>query len=396
LFKRNRDKQQQKNPSSLRPLQCAFEPLEGRRLLSASLHAEHLGGSEFGGHGIGIGYGEHGHSLNTIQFSQAPSAVQTGLTTLASHDNVTAPTATTTVYLGNSRGVETYTIDIAGTGTDTRFTVDQNGNPVTAPTNSSTTFGAVPAAVSAEVSKIATALSLTAPASTDSVRVSTPASGAATYTIRLVSSSTTGRHTLGVTVSVDANGNPVGNQNLPYSTLPTAIQNGLNSNRPSGATALTSTSTQSVRIRTANGVTTYSTSFTSSGTSTTVTVNSSGQLTKLPSRTTAQFQSIPTAAKTELQTLANANGVSGVISPTQTVNVYDEANGTTIYSVTLSTSKTGSGGQSFTVNLTISVDQAGNPTTPPQDGGGEDFGDHFGNFAGSAFGGFGFFGRRGR
>jgi hypothetical protein len=396
LFKRNRDKQQQKNPASLRPLQCVFEPLEDRRLLSASLHAENLGGSGVGEQGIGVGYGEHGHSLNTIQFSQAPSAVQTGLTTLATHDNVTAPTATTTVYLGNSRGVETYTIAIASTGTNTRLTVDQNGNPVTAPTNSTTTFGAVPAAVSTEVNKIASALSLTAPASTDSVRVSTPASGAATYTIRLVSSTTTGRHTLGVTVSVDANGNPVGNQNLPFSTLPTAIQNGLNSNRPSGATALASTSTQSVRIRTTNGVTTYSTTFTTSGTSTTVTVNSGGQLTKLPSRTTAQFQTIPSAAKTELQTLANANGVSGVISPTQTVNIYDEANGTTIYSVTLGASKTATGGQTYTVNLTISVDQTGNPTTPPQDGGGEGFGDHFGGFAGSGFGGFGFVGHRGR
>jgi hypothetical protein len=229
------------------------------------------------------------------------------------------------------------------------------------------------------------------------VRVSTPASGVATYTLRLVNSTaSTPRHSYGTTVSVDANGNPVGNQNLPFSALPSAIQNGLNTNRPSGATAVGSTSTQSVRIRTANGVTTYSTGFTTSGTSTTVTVNSAGQLTKLPSRTTAQFQTLPSAAKTELQTLANANGVSGVISPTQTVSVYAEANGTTIYSVTLSYNKTGSSGQTYTANLTVSVDQSGNPTTPPQDGGGEDFGHNFGGFSGAGTGGFGFFGHRGR
>lgn len=397
MFKRKTVTPQSKDPSTLRPLQCVFEPLEDRRLLSASFHESGGRGFGFGGSpGVGVGLGNHGQGLNSIQFSQAPSAVQTGLTNLAATDHVTAPTATTAVYLGNSRGVETYTIDISGMGTTTRLTVDQSGNPVTAPTNGSTTFGAVPSAVATELNAIATALSLTAPASTDTVRVSTPAGGVATYTIRLVNSSaSTARHSYGVTVTVDANGNPVGNQNLPFAALPTAIQSGLNSNRPSGATALDSTSTQSVRVRTANGVSTYSTTFTTSGTSTTVTVNAAGQLAKLPSRTTAQFQTIPAAAKTELQTLANANGVTGVISPTQTVNVYDEANGTTIYSVTLGSSRTGSSGQSYTVNLTISVDQAGNPTIPPQGDGG-DFGGSFGGFSGSGFGGFGFFGRRGR
>src|SRR5205807_8081655 len=111
-----------------------------------------------------------------------------------------------------------------------------------------------------------------------------------------------------------------------------------------------------VRVRTANGITTYSTTFTTSGTSTTVTVNASGQLATLPSHTTAQFSTIPQAAQTELQTLATANGVATTIAATQSVNVYDEANGTTIYSVTLPASKTGGSGQSYTVNITVSVD----------------------------------------
>lgn len=406
MFKRNRDEQQAKATSAFTPTPCILEPLEDRRLLSASLHAAYQGWGGDGGAGVGVGLG-YGRNVTSIQFSQAPSSVQTGLTALATKDNVTAPTATTTVYLGNQRGVETYTIDISATGTDTRLTVDQNGKPVTSPSNSSTTFGAVPSAVSTEINKIASAQSLTAPASTDAVRVTTPASGAAVYTVRLTSSSSSsGHHAHGEVVSVDANGNPVGNQSLPFDALPTAIQDGLNTNRPSGATALdASTSTQAVRVRTANGITTYSTNFTTSGTSTTVTVDSTGTLAKLPSYTTAQFSTIPQAAQTELQTLATANGVTATIAATQSVNVYDEANGTTIYSVTLPASKTGSTGQTYAVNVTVSVDQAGNPTTPPQNGGeaegdggfaggfGGGFGDRFGRFTGTSIGSYGFFGR---
>ena len=369
---------------STTPVPAAIEALESRRLLSGSFH---YGGSD------GFGFEGHGHHANTIQFSQAPTAVQTGLDSLASKDGVTAPTSTQTVLLGNSRGVETYTVDITGTGTDTRLTVDQNGNPVTAPTISTTTFGAIAnTVVTNEINAIATALSLTAPTSSTTVKVSTPASGPATYTVHLASSSSASSHDRGATISVDANGNPVGNKNIPFSAIPSAIQNGLNNNRPAGATALDpKTSTQTVNVRTANGITTYSTTFTSGGTSTTVTVNASGELAKLPSHSTAQFQNIPAAAQKELQTLATADGVSGTISATQTVNVYDEANGTTIYSVTLSASKTSGSGQAYTVNITISVDQNGNPTTTPNQG--DEFGDHFGGFGGFSFGGFGFIGR---
>jgi hypothetical protein len=297
--------------------------------------------------------------------------------------------------LCNAQGVETYTLDIVGTGTDTRITVNPSGTPVTPPTHSTTTFGAFTnTAVTNEIKTIATALGLTAPASTDTVRVTTASDGSSTYSAVLSGSSTTSLH--GRAVTVDSSGNPTGNQSLPFSVFSTAIQNGLNTNRPSGATALDTTSTQAVRVRTLDGVTTYSTTFTTGGTTTTVTVDASGKLTKLPSHQTAQFSTIPAAAQKELQTLATAGGVSGTIAGTQTVQVYDEANGTTIYSVTLSASKSTSSGQTYTYNLTVSVDQAGNPTTPPHDGGGdsgEDFGDHFGGFGGFGFGGFGFFGR---
>ncbi len=84
--------------------------------------------------------------------------------------------------------------------------------------------------------------------------------------------------------------------------------------------------------------------------------------------------------------------MTAAIADTAAVQVYDEANGTTIYSVNVSASKTGSGGGSYTYNLTISVDENGNPTTVP----GGRFGDSFGGFGGGGYGDFGFFGRRRR
>jgi hypothetical protein len=329
-----------------------FEPLEGRKLLSGS-----------GFHHKGALHGGIVDGGATIVFSQAPSAVQSGLTSLAATDNVTAPAATDTVFLGNSNGVETYTLRETSTGTVTRLTVDTAGHAVTAPTRGTTTFGAINnSAVTDEINAIATALSLTAPTSTTNVSTSTASDGTITYSLRLTNASTTttGRHNRGAVISVDSNGLPVGNQSLPISTLPTAIQNGLSSHAPSGTTIA---ATQNVRVATIDGVNTYSVTFTSTGTRTTVTVDSTGALVSLPTRTTTTFAdtSIPAAAKSELQTLATDKGVSGTIADTQTVSVLTEPNGTAIYSVVL----TNSSGD----RVRISVDQAGNPTVPPNGGG---------------------------
>jgi hypothetical protein len=335
--------------------------------------------------------------LTSIEFSQAPSAVQTGLDNLASTDKLAAPTSTQTVYLGNRNGVETYTIDISGTGTQSALTVDQSGAPVTAPTNGSTTYGAVPAAVSTEAAAIASALTLTVPASTASVRVSTPSGGTSVYTIQLTAStsSTTTSHVHGRVFQIDANGNPVGSVNLPFAAIPASLQTALNNNRPAGATALDTTSTQSVKVRTSGGITTYSTSFTISSTTSTVTVNTAGALAKLPSHSTTTFSALTTTVQDAINTLATDNGATGTIAGTTTVQVYDEANGTTIYSVNVNGSKVGLSGNSFTYNLTISVDQDGNPTTLPNEGAAV-FGGNFGGFGGAFFGGAGFFGRRHR
>ena len=362
---------QQNVPAPLMPPRAVIELLEGRRLLSAS-------------HGA---FGGHGRQVSTIEFSQAPAVVQSGLDALAATDGVAAPTSTQTVFLSNVKGVERYTVDIVGTGTETALTVNQAGTPVTAPTTSTITFGALGAADAAaanEISAIATALSLTAPASTTTIHVSTTG-GVSTYSVALASSSATTRHRRSVEITVDASGNPLGNIDLPFSVLPAAIQAALNNHAPAGATALAPSSTQTVRVRTTSGITTYSTPYTVSGTATTVTVDTTGTLATLPSTTDTTFSAIPSAAQTELQTLATADGYSGTIPTSQTVSAYSEANGTTIYTVTLPAAKTGDSGQTFTINITLSVDQLGNPTTLPTEDGLRDE-ERDGDFAATAAG----------
>jgi hypothetical protein len=381
-----------------------IESLEGRQLLSASVthHAVHS-------HAVHNTTAKHaslkhhtanastastgsnasdGSVVNTITFTQAPSAVQAGLTTLASTDSLAAPTSTQTVHLANSNGVESYTLDYTSSGTTTHITVDQTGKAVNAPVETTTTWATLSgtstgsnAKASAEISAIATALGLTAPASTDTVNVSTASDGTATYSVHLAASPSS-TESEGAHVSVDSNGNPVGDQRLPFSVLPAAIQTGINANLPTGATALAATSTQNVDVLTVNGVTFYSTTFTSSGTTTTVTVNSAGALTSLPASTDTTFSAIPTAAQTELQTLATAGGFSGTIGSSQAVTAYAEGNGTTIYSVTLSATN----GSSQTVNITVSSDQAGNPTVPPRGGEGHGFGGGSRDFGAVDFG----------
>ncbi len=346
----------------------ACEPLEGRQMLSATVHHLHSHGRSAG----------HAAGSNTIQFSQSPSLVQSGLTALAKTDNVAAPTTNQSVYLADPNGTETYSVVVSGTGTTTRLTVDAKGNPVTAPAKSTTTFGEINnTAVTNEFNAIATALGLTAPVSTTSVNVTTPTSGPAVYTLRLTDATS---DSYGRRISVDANGNPVGNETLPFSVIPSAIQAALNANAPTGATSLATDSTQSVRVRTQNSITTYTTTFTSSGTQTSVTVNINGKLTP----TTTTFANIPTAAQTELKALATANNVTTAISDSQAVLAYDEGNGTTIYTVTLTATVSTT---TRTYSVTLASDQDGNPTAPPGQGrhGGCGGGFDSGSFEGGGF-----------
>lgn len=345
-----------------------LEGLEDRRLLSASHHVSHASTSSANSGG---GYG-HGRVQNTITANLLPGgstgAIAAELDTLSG----TTLTDTSTVYLGNSHGIETYSIRVTATGTKAVYTVDVNGNPVTAPTQSTTTFGALSGTVSSEFSAIATDLGLTDPVSTATVNVVTPVTGDAVYSLRI--SGSTGKG--GRFISVDASGNPVGNENVPFEALSTTLQDALNALAPTGATPLTSTSTQNVHVETVDGVTLYSVKFTAAGVTTTVTVNEAGKATSLPTKTDTTFGALTTTVKTELQTLATADGFTGTIADTAAVVEYTEANGTIIFAITLPVTKTSSSGSTFTANITVASDSLGNPTVPPHGGGGGCGGGH--------------------
>ena len=382
------------NRPTTNPSPFAIEPLESRTLLSGSHGSLDFGGGRFIG------------PVGAIDFSAAPAAVQTGLNALASTDNAAAPADTDTVFLGNSNGIETYSIKVTGTGTVSKLTVDVAGAPVTPAARAAATYADVPAATSAEVAKIADALGLTTPASTDDVVVVTPASGAATYTVRLTApDSTTATDSAdaesffhrvrdffrGRTVTVDADGKPAGNQQLPAAAFSSAVIDGLNAGAPGGATPLAADSTTPVSVRTANGVTTYSAVFTATGTRTTATVLPDGSAAALPTRSSVAFSDVPSAAATELQSLVADKG-GDTIAADAKVTAFDEANGTVIY--TLNTTYTTTAGR--TRFLTVSSDQDGNATVPPSVGfnfggfGGLDFGPfHFGGFGGFGRHGFG-------
>jgi uncharacterized membrane protein YgcG len=352
-----------------------WESLENRQLLSASMFgaSAHHG---FDGEGMwsppSQGVGE------TIEFSQAPSAVQSGLDKLATTDSVTAPAATSTIRLGNVWGIEIYSYDAASTGTDSVLTVDVNGNPVTAATHTATTFGAITnAAVTNEINAIATALDLTAATSTTSVDVLTASDGSAVYSVALAPASTTDTdHLRNSLISVDGNGNPVGHEQVPLSVLSTAIQTGLTKNAPTSATALAGTSL--IDVNTIEGATLYTAHYSSTGTQTTVTVDQSGALTSLPSIVQTTFGAIPTAAQTELQTLATADGFTGTIDSTLAVTESIEVNGTIIYTIHLPITSTSDSSTTQDTTITLSVDAQGNPTVPPGLGGIGRFGPPFG------------------
>jgi hypothetical protein len=372
-----------------------LEPLESRQKLSiAPLGNGGPGQGGPGGPGQGPGgpggpHGPGGPLASTIEFSLAPTAVQTGLDSLAKTDGLTDPTSTTPVALNNVNGIETYSVTLISTGTVSRLTVDENGNPVTQPTQSTTTWATLDgtgagsdSTAAAEISAIATALDLTAPTSTTVINVTTTAAGAVTYSVMLSKSSSSSGSSndttaaayipanLAINVVVDSAGNPVGNQRLPFSVIPNSIQTALNNNAPTGATALADTSTQSVNVRTVDGVVTYSVPFTVSGTTTTVTVDLAGDLTSLPTTSTTTFDDLSSVVQGELQTLATADGFSGTITSTQSVTVLTQANGTILYSITVSASSTDPSGTSHTFNITLTVDANGNPTTLPGDHGG--------------------------
>ena len=294
--------------------------------------------------------------------------------------------------MGNKNGTETYTTTVTGTGTSSTLTVDQNGNPVTAPTVTTTTFGAITnTAVTDEINAIATALNLTAPDSSTSVTVITPASGPVIYTILLspaTSTSTHHRFTPPTTVSVDDAGDPVGNQTLPLSVFSSTIQNALTGVAAPATLNSPLAHVARLRLRHLTVRQLIPPLSAPTGIVTTVTVNAAGTLTSLPSTSVVPFSSLDASVQTALQTLAADEGFTGTIDGTQNVTAYDEGNGTIVYSVRVSITTTTDSGASYTYSLTVSVDQNGNPTVPPTPSSGAGpFGGFFGGLLSWFFGG---------
>ncbi len=317
--------------------------------------------------------------VSTIQFDLAPAAVREGLGALALSSGFRDPAtnANQFIRLGNYSGLETFTLDIRGAGSKLSLTVDKNGQRFTPPVKSTTTWSALntsqPAAA-AQISRMILEMRLSPLRSGSSIQVSTDHLGQSTYTVSLKSLSTTTGRSRGaqsssesITVSVNQAGNPVGEAMLPFSVFSDAIQIGINALAPAGQ-ALFSNSTQLVRVRTLYSATSYTTSFTSPGRVTTVTVNAAGAPTTLPSKSGDVFFNASFNAQLGLSALASALGYVGDISATTPIYVFNEGQGQSVYTVKLPINKTMPNGRSVNYFITISVDQDGNPTVMPETG----------------------------
>jgi hypothetical protein len=255
-----------------------FEDLESRRLLSASASL-HVKAIEKASVETKASLHHDSSATTTKGSTTAFSGLQTTdvaayneLTSLATADNTTIA-GTQTVYIRPVNSTTTYytVVLTPSTGTKITLTSDEDGNPVTPPTSSKTTFGDVTdAAATDELASLAAALNLTAPTSTTSVTVRTD-DGLTTYTVSLAPSSGTGHH---VQITVDAAGNPAGNERIPFSALNSTIAGGLTS--LASAESLTIAGTQNVLVSTSGGVTTYTVRLTSSGQSVEFTVDNTG------------------------------------------------------------------------------------------------------------------------
>lgn len=317
--------------------------------------------------------------VTTIQFDLAPAAVREGLGALALSSGLRDPASNANQFirLGNSSGLETFTLDVRGAGSKLSLTVDKNGQRFTPPVKSTTTWSALntsqPAAA-AQISRMILEMRLSPLRSGSTIQVSTDHLGQRTYTVTLKGLPTTTGRTRGApssgdafTVSVNQAGNPVGEAMLPFSVFSDAIQIGINALAPAGQ-ALFSNSTQLVRVRTLYGATSYTTSFTSPGRVTTVTVNAAGAPTTLPSKAGDLFFNASFGAQLGLSALASALGYVGDISATTPIHVFNEGQGQSVYSVKLPISKTMPNGRAVNYFITISVDQDGNPTVMPESG----------------------------
>jgi hypothetical protein len=260
---------------------ASFECLENRRMLSASGHHHHKHSEESTAAIEQDSSTTTTTSASTTTFSGLQTsdvAAYNELTSLATADKTTIA-GTQTVYIRPVNSTTAYytVVLTPSAGTKITLTTDEDGNPVTPPTSSTTPFGAVTdTAATTEITSLATALSLTAPTSATSVQVETD-DGLTTYTVDLAPSSGTGHD---VPVSVDAAGNPAGHMRIPFSALSSAIAGGLTT--LASAESLTIASTQEVEVDTSGGVTYYTVKLAGTGQSVVLTVDTTGAAATAP------------------------------------------------------------------------------------------------------------------
>jgi hypothetical protein len=280
-----------------------LETLENRRLLSTSLYHQNkyvasaapsavtadakvvkaatttttttTTSTDSNGQGDCSGTGTSSSTTTYSALQTSDAAAATELQKLATADGQTiAATQSVSVRQINSTTTYYSVVLTPSAGTEIKLTTDQDGNPVTAPTSSQTTFGdtSIPAAAKAEITSLAAALNATAPVSADAVTVNT-ADGLTTYTISLAPASTS-TSTQNIRITVDAAGNPAGNMTIPFSALPSTISAGLTALATADSTTIPAT--QSVFVRTSGGVTTYTVDLNTSGQSLQLTVGTTG------------------------------------------------------------------------------------------------------------------------
>jgi hypothetical protein len=307
-----------------------IEVLEDRRLLSAV----HLGTHLIRPQNIA---GTHFAAAQTVQFSAAPGAVQSGLNAIAP----SAISSSQTVYVHTLNSTTTfYGVVLTSTtgGPNTRLVVDENGLPAG---NEKVTFGQLQNGPANDKS-IATAMQKLAPSGV-TIGASQPVfvrsvRGTTTFSVTFVNSNGTVTR-----ITVDSSGaavaspapTPVSANTTTFGAVPTAVQNGLQ--------ALSSTTiptTQAVFVQKISSATTYYAISLTGGTSAAashIVVDQNGLPAGSERVTVGELQNGPANDKTiasGLQSLA-PSGVT--IAATQSVSVRT-FNGSTTYSVRLENS----------------------------------------------------------
>jgi hypothetical protein len=252
------------------------------------------------------------------QLSAGPgndAAIATAIQGLAP-SGMTIPATQAVVVRTGRDGTSTYSLSVRNTnGTVTKITVDSTGTAVStgqhgAGASANTqVFSAAPAAVQNGLKAIAPSGTTIDPSQT--VTIQKLSATVTLYSVTLTDNSSGGfGFAHGRRITVDQNGLPGGEETVQFSQLQAGpsndqgIASGLQNLAPAGVTI---DGAADVRVRTFNGVTTYSVTVNSgTGTTTTISVDSSGAAVtpSTPSATTTTFGAAPGPVQAGLNAIA--------------------------------------------------------------------------------------------